>query len=139
MMGESNQENKKIRGFAVLINSILMPLNKNKKFQEKFGNLNVKFLLNASNLNHAAIIIVEKGMVKVESIPNKPKENLKKQKVGWNAFLEMDTQTFLAIAMNRLSLFGVAKRWLSRKIKMHGIIKLLILLKIFRFLTNYNL
>ena len=138
-MGESNQENKKIRGFAVLINSILAPLIKNKKFQEKFGNLNVKFLLNASNLNHAAIIIVEKGMVSVESIPNKPKENLKKQKVGWNAFLEMDTQTFLAIAMNRLSLFGVAKKWLTRKIKMHGIIKLLVLLKIFRFLTNYNL
>lgn len=138
-MGESNQENKKIRGFAVLINSILTPLNKNKMFQEKFGNLNVKFLLNASNLNHAAIIIVKKGMVKVESIPNKPKENLKKQKLGWNAFLEMDTQTFLAIAMNRLSLFGVAKKWLTRKIKMRGIIKLLILLKIFRFLTNYNL
>jgi len=107
-MVESNQENKKIRGFAVLINSILTPLNENKKFQEKFGNLNVKILLNALNLNHAAIIIVDKGLVRVESVPNKPKENLKKRKVGWDAFLEMDTQTFLAIAMNRLSLFGVA-------------------------------
>ncbi|MFX0040411.1 MAG: hypothetical protein ACFFCY_07975 [Promethearchaeota archaeon] len=137
-MGVSNKQNEKIRGFAVLINSILTPLNENKKFQEKFGNLKVKFLLNASNLNYAAIIIVEKGFVRVESIPNKPKENLKKQKIGWNAFLEMDTQTFLAIAMNRLSLFGIAKKWLTRKIKMRGIRKLLILLKIFRFLTNYN-
>ena len=137
-MVESNQENKKIRGFAVLINSILTPLNENKKFQEKFGNLNVKILLNALNLNHAAIIIVDNGLVRVESIPNKPKENLKKRKVGWDAFLEMDTQTFLALAMNRLSLFGVAKKWLTRKIKMRGIIKLLILLKIFKFLTNHN-
>jgi hypothetical protein len=137
-MIESNQEDKKIRGFAVLINSILTPLNENIKFQEKFRNINTKILLNASNLNNAAIIIVEKGFLRVESIPNKPKENLKKRKVGWNGFLEMDTQTFLAIAMNRLSLFGVAKKWLSRKIKMHGIRKLLILLKIFRFLTNYN-
>ncbi|MFX1374708.1 MAG: hypothetical protein ACFFA0_02745 [Promethearchaeota archaeon] len=137
-MAESNQENKKIRGFAVLINSILTPLNENKMFHEKFSNLNVKILLNASNLNHAAIIVVDKGVLSVDSIPNKPKENLKKQKVGWDAFLEMDTQTFLAIAMNRLSLFGVAKKWLTRKVKMRGIRKLLILLKIFRFLAKNN-
>ncbi len=137
-MVESNQENKKLRGFAVLINSILAPLNENKRFQDKFRKVNTKILLNASNLNNAAIIIVNKGFLRVESIPNKPKENLRKQKIGWNAFLEMDTQTFLAIAMNRLSLFGVAKKWLTRKVKMRGIRKLLILLKIFKFLTNYN-
>ena len=137
-MVESNQENKKLRGFAVLINSILAPLNENKKFKEKFGNVHIKFLLNASNLNHAAIITVKRGLLKVESVPNKPKENLKKQKIGWNAFLEMDTQTFLAIAMNRLSLLGVAKKWLTRKVKMRGIRKLLILLNIFKFLTSFN-
>lgn len=137
-MVESNQENKKLRGFAVLINSILAPLNENKRFQDKFRKVNTKILLNASNLNNAAIIIVSKGFLRVESIPNEPKENLRKQKIGWNAFLEMDTQTFLAIAMNRLSLFGVAKKWLTRKVKMRGIRKLLILLKIFKFLTNYN-
>jgi hypothetical protein len=135
-MTESNQENKKIRGFAVLINSILTPLNDNKDFQEKFGNVNTKILLNASNLNNAALIVIERGFVRVESIPNKPEANLKKKKVGWNGFLEMDTQTFLAIAMNRLSLIGVAKKWLTRKIKMRGIMKLLILLKMFRFLTS---
>ena len=135
-MVESNQENKKLRGFAVLINSILSPLNENKRFQEKFGNLHVKILLNASNLNHAAIIIVESGLLRVESVPNKPKENLKKHKIGWNAFLEMDTQTFLAIAMNRISLLGVAKLWLKHKIKMRGIRRLLILLKLFKFLTS---
>ena len=135
-MTETNQEKKKIKGFAVLINSILTPLNENKKFQEKFRNITTKILLNAPNLKHAAIIIVDKGLVRVESIPNKPKENLKKQKVGWDAFLEMDTQTFLAIAMNRLSLFKVANRWLTRKIKVRGIRKFLILLKIFRFLTS---
>ena len=137
-MVESNQENKKIRGFAVLINSILLPLNENRKFKEKFGKINVKILLNASNLNYAAIIIVDKGLVRVESIPNKPKDNLKKRKIGWNSYLEMDTQIFLAIAMNRLSLVGVAKKWLTREIKMRGIRKLIVLLKIFRFLTNYE-
>ena len=82
-MNESNQENQKIRGFAVLINSILAPLNDNTIFQEKFRKLNVKILLNASNLNHAAIIIVDRGVLRVESVPNKPKDNLKRQKIGF--------------------------------------------------------
>jgi hypothetical protein len=134
-MGE---ENKRIRGFAGLINSVLTPLNDNTKFKKEFSNIDVKILLNASNLKYAALVIIDHGAVRVKSIPNKPKSNLLKQKVGWNAFLEMDTQTFLAIAMNRLSLFGVAKLWLNRKIKMRGIRRLLILLKIFRFLTTHS-
>jgi hypothetical protein len=139
VMEESNEEsNKKVRGFAILIKSILTPLNENKKFQEKFGNIKAKILLNASNLNHAAIINVENGFVRVESIPNRPEENLKKKKVGWDGFLEMDSHTFVAIAMNRLSLLGITKMWLTRRIKMRGIKKLLILLKILRFLTSYN-
>jgi len=137
-MVESNQENNEIRGFAVLINSILTPLNENKRFQDKFQNVSSKILLNASNLKYAALIVIDQGFVRVESILNKPKENLKKRKIGWNAFLEMDTQTFLAIAMNRLSLLGVAKKWLTGKVKMRGIRKLIILLKMFRFLTIYN-
>ncbi|MFX1418450.1 MAG: hypothetical protein ACFE9N_05970 [Promethearchaeota archaeon] len=136
-MNEIKNE-KKIRGFAGLIYSILAPLNENEGFKEEFRNIEAKILLNATNLNFAALIIVDHGNVRVESIPNKPKENLKKKKVGWNAFLEMDTQTFLAIAMNRISLLGVAKNWLTRKIKMRGIRKLLILLKIFKFLTSSN-
>ena len=136
-MAESNQENK-LRGFAALLNSILTPLNENKKFQEKFRKVDTKILLNASNLNYAALIIIDHGFIRVESIPNKPKANLKKREIGWKAFLEMDTQTFLAMAMNRLSLIGVAKKWLVHKVKIRGIRKLLILLKVFRFLTSYN-
>ena len=136
-MNEIKNE-KKIRGFANLIYSILAPLNENKRFKEEFRNVEAKILLNASNLNFAALISIDHGILRVESIPNKPKENLEKKKVGWDAYLEMDTQTFLAIAMNRLSLLGIAKSWLTRKIKMRGIRKLLILLKIFKFLTSYS-
>ncbi|MCK4369977.1 MAG: hypothetical protein KAW03_02830 [Candidatus Lokiarchaeota archaeon] len=137
-MVEPNQENNEIRGFAVLINSILTPLNENKRFQNKFQNVSTNILLNASNLKYAALIVINHGFVRVESIPNKPKGNLKKRKVGWDAFLEMDTQTFLDIAMNRLSLLRVAKKWLTGKVKMRGIRKLLNLLKMFRFLTSIN-
>ena len=137
-MSRSNSEKATIRGFAGLINSVLAPLNVNDKFKEKFKNTTVKILLNAVNLKYAALIIVDHGNVEVKSILNKPKENLKKKRLGWDAFLEMDTQIFLAIAMNRISLLGVAKKWLFRKIKMRGIRKLLNLLKMFKILTQSN-
>jgi hypothetical protein len=137
-MVDINEEKDRIRGFAGLINSILVPLNENKKFQEKFREIDAKILLNASNLNYAALIIIDHGSVKVKSIPNKPKKNLKKKKIGWNAFLEMDTQIFLAIAMRRINMLGIAKMWLTRKIKMKGIRKLLILLKMFNLLADYD-
>lgn len=137
-MTDINEENNRIRGFAGLINSVLVPLNENKKFQEKFRETDAKILLNASNLNYAALIIIDHGSVKVKSIPNKPRKNLKKKKIGWNSYLEMDTQIFLAIAMRRISMLGVAKMWLTRKIKMRGIRKLLLLLKMFNLLTDYN-
>jgi len=131
-------EKEKIRGFASLINSVLVPLNENNKFQEKFKDTKAKILLNAPNLKFAALIVVDHGFVNVKSIPNKPKANLKKKKVGWNAFLEMDTQTFLGLAINRVSKLGVAKMWVTRKIKIRGIRTLLLLLKMFKFLTDYD-
>ncbi|MFX1501706.1 MAG: hypothetical protein ACFFDH_12140 [Promethearchaeota archaeon] len=137
-MAESNQDNKNLKGFAILINSILTPLNENKKFKEKFGKVDTKILLNASNLDFAALITINDGIIRVESIPNKPKANLKKKRIRWNGFLEMDTTTFLSIAMNRLSPLAIGKKWLTRKVKMRGIRKLLILLKVFKFLSSYN-
>ena len=131
-----NEEKEKLRGFAVLINSVLVPLNENTKFQEKFGNTNAKILLNASNLDNAALIIIDHGSVNVKSIANKPKSNLKKKKIAWNAFLQMDTQIFLALAMNRISTLGVAKLWVTRKIKIRGIRTLLLLLKMLKMLTE---
>ncbi len=135
-MADINEEKEKIRGFASLINSVLSPLNQNNKFQEKFKNIDTKILLNATNLKFAALIIIDHGTLNVKSIPNKPKANLKKKEIGWNAFLEMDTQTFLGLAVNRISKLGVAKMWVTRKIKIRGIRSLLLLLKIFKFLTD---
>ncbi len=133
-----NENDKKIRGFATLINSILIPLNENKVFREKFKEKKGKILLNASNLNYAALVVIENGIVKVTSIPNKPKSNLKKKIVRWNAFLEMDTHTFLLLAINQISPLVFLKKWLNHKIKIRGILKLLLLFKIFKFLIDYK-
>ncbi len=133
-----NLQEKKVRGFAGIIEKVLAPLNENKKFKENFSDINVKILLNATNVNFAALIIIKNGTIRVESLLNKPKENLNKEKVGWDAFLQMDTQIFLAFAMKRLSMIGMIKKILERKIKLKGLRKLLILLKVFTILSEEN-
>ena len=135
-MSETKLEKKRIRGFAGLIASGLLPLNENQKFKEKYANTNIKILLNAVNVNFAPLIIIENGTLKVESIPNKPKENLKKKNIGWDAFMAMDTQTYLALAMNRLSMPKLAIKILTGKVKIRGFRKLLILQNIIKILSE---
>ncbi|MHA2282007.1 MAG: hypothetical protein ACXAC5_14285 [Promethearchaeota archaeon] len=137
-MADKNGEKEKLRGFAVIINSVLIPLNENSKFKKDFRKKSAKILLNASNLNHAALIVIDHGSVNVESIPNKPKTNLKKRKVGWNAYLEMDTQSFLFLAMNQKPRLEAAKMWVTRKIKIRGLRRLLLLLKMFKLLSDQS-
>ena len=134
-MNAINLEEKKIRGFARIIAKSLTPLNENEKFKKKFSGTNLQFLLNAVNVNFAALIILDCGELRVESIPNKPKENLKKKIIGWDAYLEMDTQTFLAISMKRITMMGLGKKILTRKVKIRGIRKLIVLLKVFSLLN----
>lgn len=124
------------RGFAGLIKSIMEPLNDKTGFKEKYKNLDRKFLINASNLNYAALVSINQGVLRVESIPNKPESNLKKKKSGWDGYISMDSQIFLALAMNRISIVGIGIKWLSGKVKMRGILKLLSLLSIFDFLKK---
>ncbi|MBY9004529.1 MAG: hypothetical protein KGD73_11190 [Candidatus Lokiarchaeota archaeon] len=135
-MDEKSLVNSNARGFAGLIKSIMEPLNENPEFKEKYKNLDRKFLINASNLNHAALITVNQGVLKVESVPNKPDSNLKKKTIGWDGYISMDSQIFLALAMNRISIIGIGMKWLLRKVKMGGILKLLSLLSIFEFLKK---
>lgn len=78
-MTQINLKEKKARGFAGLIEAVLLPLNDSKKFKQKFGSTKMKVLLNAVNLDHAALIILENGTLRVEGVQNKPKENIKKK------------------------------------------------------------
>ena len=135
-MTEVKEEKKMVRGFAGLIYAVMTPLNEKEKFKEKFVNTQVKILINASNLNYAALVIIDKGSIDVESIPNKPKENLDKKNAGWDAFIEMHASTFLAFAMNRLSLPGMAKLVLKREIRLKGLRKLLAMMQMMKILVE---
>ena len=135
-MNKNELINSNARGFAGLIKNIMEPLNQNQEFKKKFKTLKKKFLINASNLNHAALITIDEGSLRVESIPNKPESNLKKKFIGWNGFISMDSQIFLALAMDKITIFNIIAKWLVRKVKMKGILNLLALLKIFELLKK---
>lgn len=135
-MLETKLEKKRVRGFAGLIENIMAPLNENPKFKEKFESTARKFLINALNLNYAALISINKSQLSVESIENKPKSNLRKNVLGWDGFISMDSQIFLALALDRISIVAIGLKWLTGKVKMRGIRKLLTLLKVFKLLKE---
>ena len=134
IMAEVVVEKKQARGFAGILAKALEPLNSNPNFKETFGKTNRKFVLNTNNDNYAAVIIIKDGTLSVESVLNKPKENLSKKALGWDGFISMDSSIFLALALGRLSMIGVGLKFITGKVKMKGILKLLGLLKIMNFL-----
>ena len=135
-MNETKVEQTRVRGFAGLVKKILEPLNDHPKFQEEFGDMERKFLINPSNLDFAALITIENARLTVESVKNKPKENLNKDNVGWDGFVSMDTETFMALALDRISLLSLGWKWLTGKFKMKGIFKLLKLMKLMKLLEE---
>ncbi|MFX1498152.1 MAG: hypothetical protein ACFFBH_11540 [Promethearchaeota archaeon] len=126
----------KQRGFAGLLANIMMPLNDNPKFKDKFKNTNRKVLINPTNLNYAALLIIDNSKLQIESIPNKPKSNLNRNSIGWDAYISMDTQLFLSLAMKRLTMLKLSLKIISGKIKIKGILKLLSMLKLIKILTE---
>ncbi|MHA1294285.1 MAG: hypothetical protein ACTSQJ_16675, partial [Promethearchaeota archaeon] len=124
------------RGFAGVIARQLEPLNNNDKFKHVFRNTEAKILLNATDGRYAGMVIINKGTVSVESVKNQPKESLKKKILGWDAKLETNTQLFLEIAMGKLGTGAMLKKIISRKIKVKGIKKLVLLQKMFAILTE---
>jgi len=133
---ETNIIEKKARGFAGLIENVVDPLNKNPKFKEQFKNKKRKFLINASNLTYAALITIDNGKVIIESVKNKPQSNLKKKILGWDGYISMSSQIFLAFAMDKISLINIGIKWLTRKVKIKGLTKMVTLLKVFNLLKD---
>jgi len=129
----SEEENKKkLRGFAKIVSKEVEPLNSYDKFKEKYKDTEVKILLNPKDGKEAALIVIDKGTIYVESIKNDPKENIKKKNAGWDGFLETKLQVFLDILTGGDVTVGmVAKKILTRKAKIRGIKKVLMLLQLF--------
>jgi len=128
----SEENKKKLRGFAGIVSKQVEPLNENEKFKQRFKDTEVKVLLNAKDGKWAALLIIDKGKIYVEGIKNEPKENIKKKNAGWQGLLQTTTPIFLEIlGSDNLSMGKVVRKILSGKIKIRGIKHVLILLKLF--------
>ena len=109
---------KEPKGFAGLIANIMGPFNEDPKFKQAFKNIERRILINATNLRYAALLTIDKGSLKVEGVRTEPKSNLTKRATGWNGYVAMDTQIFLALATKRLSLIQLGAKFLKSEVKM---------------------
>ncbi len=107
--------------YAEGIKEYYEPLNNNEKFKNKFKKAQFKVLLNPSDDDYAALIIVDKGTISVEIIANKPEENISKKVLGWDAMMETTRQMFDDIDEGKISTAAVVKKMISGKIKAKNI------------------
>lgn len=129
-MSEKNSSIIEPKGFALLLKNILSPLEKKDSFAQLFCGTDKTFLINPINLNFAGLMILRNKTLTFKAIPNENKKNLKKRKVEWDAYLEMDSQTLLALIMKRLSYFKLVFKWIFGDIKLRGLRNLFTLKKI---------
>jgi len=135
-MSEEKTKMKRIRGFPGVVKAQLDPLNQNDVFKAKFKDKKFKILLNTTDGKLAAVVSVEKGAVDVDMVDNSLKESIEKKTLGWNGKIETRTPLFLEIALGKLSMGGIVKNVLSRKVKLKGIRNLLKLLKLFSIISS---
>ncbi|MFX0099596.1 MAG: hypothetical protein ACFFCS_08445 [Candidatus Hodarchaeota archaeon] len=136
-MNNQNLKANKTRGFANVIEQQLMPLNSNSAFKDKYKDLKAtKFLLNPENAKFAALITVDRGIITVKSVENKPVQNLSKKQLGWNGFISANTQVFLSFALGKMSILQLLGKIITGDVKVKGITKLLMMKKMFEYLTS---
>ncbi len=109
--------NNKTTTFADAIANIYEPLNDNAKFKEKYKNDTFKILLNPKDGNFAALIIVDKGKLSVNSIENTSKKKLDQKVLGWDGLMRTTKELFSAIGRGELSSGDIVKKVVTRKIK----------------------
>ena len=126
-------------GYAGVVSNILLPLNGNEKFKRLFKHKKLKILLNCPFWIHAALVIIEKGTIRVNGIKNKPIDRIDKDLLGWNVYFETNIVLYSAILAKRKSLTEVAKKWLKGEIKLRGIIYIIDLIRLFKCLYEEKL
>jgi putative sterol carrier protein len=106
--------------FADSIKKIYEPLNESEKFKEIYKEEQFKILLNPKDGEYAALLSIDKGKISVESIRNKPKQNLDKGALGWDGFLETKIEIFKDIGDGKLKGGDIIKKVVIGKIKVKG-------------------
>ena len=126
-------------GYAGIVSSLLWPLNDNERFIRTFKKKRLKILMNCPTWAYAALVIIEKGTLRVDGIKNKPIESIDKDVLGWQVYFETNTVLYSDILAKRKSLMDVAGKWLEGEIKLKGIFYLPDLIRLFNCLYKETL
>jgi hypothetical protein len=120
-MSEKISNDVKEGTFAEAILNTYGPLNNNEKFKEKYAEKSFKILLNPKDGKYAALITVNNGVVSVCGIDNQDKKNIDQKELGWDGFMQTTIALFDEIGKGNLSQSDIAKKLVTRKIKMKNV------------------
>ena len=130
----AEEKKKRLKGFAKVVAKEVEVLNTIEQFKEDFKDSELKILLNAKDGKYAALLVIDKGRVYVESIENEPKENIKKKNAGWDGFLEAKMELFVELlGGGDISMGSIIWKILTFRIKIKGIKNVLTLMKLFEY------
>ncbi|MBD3187050.1 hypothetical protein GF325_09500 [Candidatus Bathyarchaeota archaeon] len=133
---DGNILNGKPRGFAGMLARQVEAINQNPAFKEDFIDQDeLKFLLIAHDQEHAAILIIDHGQILVEGVKQDSKESISRDVLGWDAMVAASMQTYLELALGRLSFIRLGLKVIKGEVKVKKPLKLLKLQRIFEYLS----
>ncbi|MFX0007216.1 MAG: hypothetical protein ACFFA7_13330 [Promethearchaeota archaeon] len=119
------------RGLAGLLWQFIEPINFKPEFKEDFGDVKLYILLNPSDQKWAALLKIENGTLDVEGVRN-DEETLKS--LEYDSLFQAPAETFLNLFSEGLSTGTLLKKWITGKVKLRGLRKMMALNKIFALL-----
>ena len=136
-MSETKSESKK-REMPLGVGNILFlffdKLNNNENFKEQFKDTEAKLLINTIDGNYAALVIINKVTISIESFPNANRKDLKKSVLGWDGKLEAKTQFLMGLATKAPPPVAMIKKMFTGKLR--GPRKVMIIGKLFEILAS---
>ena len=119
------------KGLAGILWQFLEPLNFNEGFKQEFQDTRLFILMNPKDQKWAALLKIQNGTIDIEGVRN-DKETIKGLEL--DSLFEAPAETFLNLFSEGLSTGTLLKKWITGKVKLRGLKKMMALKTIFEFL-----
>jgi hypothetical protein len=119
------------KGLAGVLWQFIEPLNFNKEFKQKFQDTRLIILMNPKDQKWAALLKIQNGTIDIDGIRN-DKETIKN--IELDSLFEAPAETFLNLFSEGLSAGTLLKKWITGKVKLRGLRKMMALKEIFELL-----
>jgi hypothetical protein len=119
------------KGLAGVLWQFIEPLNFNEEFKQKFQDTRLFILMNPKDQKWAALLKIQNGTIDIDGIRN-DKETIKN--LDLDSLFEAPAETFLNLFSEGLSTGTLLKKWITGKVKLRGLRKMMALKSIFELL-----